>query len=386
MKQLRILLLPMNASAWGGSELLWTELARLWKDQGHKVYVGIRAWDPMPAQILELEDSGAVIKRCSALVSRIGRGLSKLQENRMPGRFWFAPLQGWAKKIRPHLIVCSADCIGGLPGIQLSARLGIPYAYIMQANSESWWPADLDRVAMNTAIDAASGCFFFVSKRNRELLEFQLGRSLPESSVCHNPHGALGMPPLPWPNLKIHDSASLRLACIGRLEPVAKGQDLLLQALASAQWSERPWHLSFYGSGHGAEGVKAIARMLGIAHRLSFIPAYHTLEDVWLNHHALVLPSRYEGLPLALVEAMWLGRPAMVTDVADSALLLRDGVDGFVAESPTVKHVEAALERLWEQRNHLEAMGLSASIQVRKYVPSDPVASTSEQILRLIAH
>jgi glycosyltransferase involved in cell wall biosynthesis len=295
-------------------------------------------------------------------------------------------MQGWAKKIHPHLIVCSADYVGGLPAIQLSARLGIPYAYIMQANSESWWPSDLLRTSMNTAIDAAKGAIFFVSSRNRELFELQLGRSLHQAFTCHNPHGAEGLSPLPWPTSKIHDCASLRLACVGRLEPVAKGQDLILQALALPQWSARSWNLSFYGSGHGVEGVKAMAKMLGIDNRLSFIPAYNALVDVWLDRHALVLPSRYEGLPLALVEAMWLGRPALVTDVADSALLLRDGVDGFVAESPTVKHVAAALERLWEQRDHLAEMGVSASDRVRTYVPSDPVATTSEQILGLIEH
>ena len=55
------------------------------------------------------------------------------------------------------------------------------------------------------------------------------------------------------------------------------------------------------------------------------------VESIWASHHALVLPSRSEGLPLVVVEAMLCGRPAIVTDVAGNAELIQDGVSGFVA-------------------------------------------------------
>ena len=45
------------------------------------------------------------------------------------------------------------------------------------------------------------------------------------------------------------------------------------------------------------------------------------IRAIWEQNHLLVLPSRYEGLPLALVEAMWCGRPAVVTDVGGNAEL-----------------------------------------------------------------
>jgi glycosyltransferase involved in cell wall biosynthesis len=70
--------------------------------------------------------------------------------------------------------------------------------------------------------------------------------------------------------------------------------------------------------------------------RLTFVPSYSSIRQVWGNAHVLVMASRLEGLPLALAEAMTLGSPAVVTDVADCAILLRDGIDRFVAAFPTV--------------------------------------------------
>ena len=68
-------------------------------------------------------------------------------------------------------------------------------------------------------------------------------------------------------------------------------------------------------------------------------------EDIWAKEQILVLPSRQEGLPIALVEAMMAGRPAVVTDVGGNREVIDEGITGFIAEAPTVCAVSAALER-----------------------------------------
>ena len=64
----------------------------------------------------------------------------------------------------------------------------------------------------------------------------------------------------------------------------------------------------------------------------------------------LVMPSRFEGLPLAIVEAMLCARPVVATDVAGHAEVVEDGVTGFLADAPTVGAIAAALERCWVRR------------------------------------
>jgi len=126
-----------------------------------------------------------------------------------------------------------------------------------------------------------------------------------------------------------------------------------------------------------------MAEMLGISGRLSFVPSYSSIQQVWSKAHVLVLASRYEGLPLALSEAMTLGRPAVVTDVADCAILLRDGLDGFVASSPTVSAYADAMERLWQNRSTLPQMGANAAQRAQDFLPQDPVRSAAEAILAI---
>jgi len=379
----KISFLPLNSHApWGGSEILWSSLARHWHEQGHEVVIGIKDWQPMPMPILSLEEAGIPLKRYddgSSLLSRIAAKIKRRAGSATP----LHPLEEWLREKAPDLIVLSTDGMGGLPGIQLAAKLGTPYVFIMQANSESWWPFDPGREAMNTAIDQAKGAICFVGERNRDLFELQLGRRLPNSLIVRNPHAALGMAPLPWPKPAAAEAGMepLRMAFVGRQEPIAKGQDILFQVLAQPQWRHRNWTLTLYGGGAGTQGVKAMAQMLGISDRLSFIPSYSSIQQVWGNAHVLVMASRYEGLPLALAEAMSLGRPAVVTDVADCAILLRDGIDGFVAASPTVSAYAEAMERLWNRRSGLSQMGAKAAQRARDFLPQDPVRTAAEAIL-----
>lgn len=99
---------------------------------------------------------------------------------------------------------------------------------------------------MNSALDSARGAICFMGERNRELFELQLGRRLPQSLIVRNPHGAQGMEPLPWPESTDQETSTLRLAFLGRLEPIAKGHDILFQVLAQPQWQKRSWQLSHF--------------------------------------------------------------------------------------------------------------------------------------------
>ena len=77
-------------------------------------------------------------------------------------------------------------------------------------------------------------------------------------------------------------------------------------------------------------------------------------------NHLLVLPSRAEGTPLALVEAMLCGRPAVITDVGGNAEWIADGRTGFVAEAASARSFGATLERAWLARADWQKMGLQA--------------------------
>jgi glycosyltransferase involved in cell wall biosynthesis len=108
------------------------------------------------------------------------------------------------------------------------------------------------------------------------------------------------------------------------------------------------------------------------------------IQAVWSKHHALILPSQYEGCPLAVVEAMLCDRPCIVTDVGGNSELIQDGVSGFIAPATTVSIVEKTLDLAWERRHEWKDMGKNAGLRIREIIPSDPVAYFIDELRSLI--
>lgn len=146
--------------------------------------------------------------------------------------------------------------------------------------------------------------------------------------------------PLPLP-----PDPPLRLLAAGRLSP-EKGFDVLIAAMRIAIDHGLDVRLDIVGSGPERRDLATMAAPLGEHVRL--IPALpheelmRRLDDV----HALVAPSRREGLGLVALEAFARGRPVVASRVGGLAESVVDGVDGFLVPPDDPKALAAALARL----------------------------------------
>jgi glycosyltransferase involved in cell wall biosynthesis len=163
------------------------------------------------------------------------------------------------------------------------------------------------------------------------------------------------------------------------MDPAAKGQDLLLEVLARSEWRDRPIELHFYGEGLFELTLRRLADTLGLKN-VYFHGHVSDIRAIWEQNHILALPSRYEGLPLALVEAMWCGRPAIVTDVAGNAEVCVDNETGFVAPAPTASLLAGTLQRAWDRRFDWQLMGQAARARAESQIPRDPIAVFAEKL------
>jgi glycosyltransferase involved in cell wall biosynthesis len=291
-------------------------------------------------------------------------------------------VEKFLNSVKPKLVVLSTG--GNLPRIEwleLCHEKTLPFVMIGQANSESWWFDDETAARYRQVLPAALRCFF-VSKANLQLAGKQIGCELPNAEVVRNPFNVEVNFSPPWPSLS--DDSELRLACVGRLDPGSKGQDILLEALASPRWMNRRWRLTLYGNGRMKNVIERLVQRFDLGERVILAGYVSRVEDIWAESHALVMPSRMEGLPLAMVEAMLCGRPVVATDVAGHSEIIEDGVTGFLADAPTVTSVAKALERLWERRYDLAVMGKAAAASIRNCVPADPAKDFAEKIKALL--
>ncbi|HEY3026132.1 MAG TPA: glycosyltransferase [Pyrinomonadaceae bacterium] len=141
-------------------------------------------------------------------------------------------------------------------------------------------------------------------------------------------------------------------------------------------------YVSFYGSGANRDALTSLAMRLDLRN-VSFEGQTADVASIWKNHHALVLPSRAEGLPLPLVEAMMCGRPVVVTSVGGNAEVVEEGVTGFLA-APDENSLDAALEKAWARRADLSEMGRLASVRIRELVQADPAKDFADALLEII--
>lgn len=118
------------------------------------------------------------------------------------------------------------------------------------------------------------------------------------------------------------------LAAVVGLLNVAKGQDLALHALARPGL-ERV-HLLVAGHGEMQGGLEALAVELGVAARVRFLGYRTDVARLLAASDFVLLPSRWEGMPYIVLEAMASARPVVATPVDGARDLVADGDTGFL--------------------------------------------------------
>lgn len=362
---------------WAGSEELWGQAALRLAEAGHEVAALVPRYDPLASQLQQLQAAGANIHLRAATSARWPLRVWRKLKSRV--RPQVDPDLGWMKAQQPDLAcVSNGNYFDGLCYMEFFAVHGIPFVGIAHANAEWLWPND-DTVDRIKAVYEQARAAFFVSQGNLTLAEAQLAAAIPRAEVVRNPFKVSRDASPAWPS----DQGVVRLACVARYEPSAKGQDLLFEVMASEKWKQRPVVISLFGAGPNEQSLRRLAARLGVEDKIQFRGHVDDVESIWREHHALVLPSRYEGLPLAIVEAMHCGRPCIVTDVSGNAELLEDNVTGFLAAAATADLVDEALERAWARKSEWSEMGRRAAVEVRRLVPADPASVFAKRLVEI---
>jgi GalNAc-alpha-(1->4)-GalNAc-alpha-(1->3)-diNAcBac-PP-undecaprenol alpha-1,4-N-acetyl-D-galactosaminyltransferase len=178
----------------------------------------------------------------------------------------------------------------------------------------------------------------------------------------------------------------MRIISVGRFEP-HKGFDRLIEAFARIA-DERPeWDLVIIGEGPARASLEALVRRHGLEGRVC-LPG--VVKDVFRElaaSHLMAFPSRYEGFPNALAEALAAGLPAVgqkgVSGVED---LIVDGKTGVLLDSsddPAV--LAAALSALMGDACRRRALGAAARDHVAQWNP-DRILGVWEAVLAEAAH
>jgi glycosyltransferase involved in cell wall biosynthesis len=257
------------------------------------------------------------------------------------------------------------------------AALGIPYVLLIQAAGANCWISARDLRRYCTAYQNARQVLF-VSSENRNLLEANLGIDLSFAEVVDNPFAVRPDAAPPWPSTE----HVWKLAVVGRIHFAFKSQDLILQVLRQSKWRSRRIHVILWGNDDGhLSQVRRLIKVYSLENLVTYGGFAPDIEALWSDHHALLLPSRVEGNPLALIEAMLCGRVPIVTDVGRATELVDDNYSGFVAPAATYNLIDEVLERAWQRRREWQIMGQRAAHAIRQRHSLTPAEDLADRIL-----
>lgn len=177
------------------------------------------------------------------------------------------------------------------------------------------------------------------------------------------------------------DCSRFRIVTVGRLVKV-KGYDLLIRAFSVLQKHVPEASLTIVGDGPERDKLAALVELNGLTDLVTFAGRQTPAEvrTHLRSSSVFVLPSRSEGLPLALLEAMACALPAVATRVGGVPEVLIPEAGTIVSpEDPDA--LAHALAELARDRDRVEAMGKAARRHALTY-SSDRVVHAFDELFR----
>jgi glycosyltransferase involved in cell wall biosynthesis len=160
-----------------------------------------------------------------------------------------------------------------------------------------------------------------------------------------------------------------RVVSIGRLG-YEKGVDMLLDTWAEVVPRHPEWRLRIYGAGPDEEALRRQCAQLGMDGSVEWAGRTEDVAGALRESSVFVLPSRGEGFPLALLEAMSCAVPCVAFDCAPGVReIVRHEEDGLLARPGSVLELARHLDRLLSDAALRDRMGERARENVRRYSP-----------------
>jgi glycosyltransferase involved in cell wall biosynthesis len=383
----KIVIISTSIDDWGGSEELWGRSVPFFQKAGFEITVikslmdrnhpELKKLNDLGVKLLEIDREKSVSKKAVKLISKFLIEISIALKLTRYGGESFKNFRKLLQQEKADLVIISQGI--NFDGLKLAGQcllLNIPYVVVSQKAVDFYWPEKSDRIPMVQTLLKAKQTYF-VSKHNLRLTEEQFGKRLPNAKVVFNPVKLSGKR-APYPK----STSIYKFACVGRLFLLDKGQDILIRILAEEKWRNRPISVSFIGKGPDDEALKDLAKLLNVTN-IELKGQVDDIENMWGEYHALLLPSRCEGLPLSMVEAMSAGRPVIISDVGGNTELVNEGLTGFIGY-PNEESFGDAMERAWTKKDDWEEIGKNASKYISEVVPEKPEQDFASSILKLL--
>ena len=168
---------------------------------------------------------------------------------------------------------------------------------------------------------------------------------------------------------------------VGRITYQHKGQDILIKALKECKDKGMKFVCNFIGGvyeydTHSFEYLKKIIEDLKLSEEIKFLGNRNDIPELLSQSDLFILPSRYEGLPISLLEAMAAKLPVIASNVSGSTDLIEHKKNGLLFESENPLDLADKILYLYNNRGEMKLLaqnayeyvqGFDISIMCEKY-------------------
>lgn len=159
------------------------------------------------------------------------------------------------------------------------------------------------------------------------------------------------------------------VVAVGRLE-FQKGFERLVEAWRPIAHSHPQWQLKIFGEGDQQAQLTRQIESAGLVGRVLLAGVTSDIESELRRASVFAMSSRYEGLPMVLLEAMSLGVPPVAFDCPEGPRqLIRDGVNGRLVPDGDVPALTRALTDLMDAPATRRRLGAASQETAREYAP-----------------
>ena len=338
----------IGSLARGGAEHVMVNLAAYFKLQGYKVYLVTKLIDEpeyeVPEGVIRIIADITKEEESGSRISNLKNRVNKLKN------IW--------KEIKPDIIV-SFIRKNNLMAIASSRGLGIPVVVGIRSNPARELQGRFFKPLSFFMFRFASG----IIMQTTAGVEFLPGYLKRKAVVMPNSIDGVFIGNI------CEKERKPEIVVVGRIDK-NKNQKMVLEAFDEIKDKYPEWSIHLYGDGESKEGLENEYR----DDRIIFHGQVSGVKDYIKNSSVFVLPSKQEGMPNALIEAMALGLACISTDCpcGGPADLIRQDENGILIPVDDEKELKEQLERLMSDADLRERLGIEAA-KVSKILSPDIV-------------
>lgn len=346
----------LKGAPWGGSEQLWFKTALHAAKNGYAVTCAVYDLEGKEEKLKVLSQAGCnlIMLPFAEKKKQIFKKLYYKVYSKHIANFKLKKVvDGLSRNYYDHIVINQSGFMDVINDPWVDFTLNSKTSALVYHNYIEKYTFSLIKAEKMRKWQSSVSHNLFAANHMKDVISRQLDFSIPNSSLIFNP---IAFQPNQT-NFNINEKSCLRMVMLAALIASTKAQDCLITVLSSEKWKTRNWTLEFYGDGPDKLLLTKMIEKSGLGTKIFLRGFTNDVKAVLNDAHVLLQVTKQDAMPIAVIEAMAVGRPVVVSRIGDMPQWVSEDVNGWIAEDTSYEEVDRVLETLWLNRLSLPSMG-----------------------------